>query len=104
MTPPWFRRAGAPDTPTMKGNAIGQEGRASSTRFFFHCVELGLGRVAFLDDPFESLDEVVDARSRGLGHTLANDVVDLARRLALQQQLGVIFFQANHSAPSLPNQ
>src|SRR5262245_5462706 len=110
INPPWFMRAANAGTPTSSHDGKGLPHRHDRSRdrgsacFFLDGVELGFGGVTFPDDPFESLDEVVDARSRSAGNTLAHDVVDLARRLAPQQQLGVFLFQANHPVPSLPNQ
>src|SRR5438270_1950866 len=69
----------------------------ASVAFFFDRLQLRLGGVAFTHDPVERLEEIIDARSRGLRNPVTDDLVDLARALPLQQQLCIFLVQANHS-------
>src|SRR5262249_25476961 len=74
--------------------------RPVSAVFFLDRFELGLGRITFLDDPVERVEEVADARPRRLGTPLTHDVVDLARCLAPEQLFGCFLVQANHPVAS----
>src|SRR5688572_5860251 len=62
---------------------------AGSGAFVFDRLELGFRGVAFLHHPVEGFEEVVDARIGSLRDAIPHDLVDLARTLASQQQLGV---------------
>src|SRR5678816_2279176 len=85
----------------MSGASPSAHPRPLLAVLFFDRLELGFGGVAFLHHPVESLEEVVDAGVRRRGDTLADDLVDLARALPLQQLLRLILAHANHPGPSL---
>src|ERR1044071_186412 len=104
MNPPvvqaWRQRRHSPTAEGIFRTRIEREARAHTRRgrtwpqrvsavLFLDSLELGLGRVPFLDDPVQRLEEIVDAGVRSLGHAIPHDLVDLARTLASEQQLSV---------------
>src|SRR5438128_4547010 len=73
--------------------------RACSAVVVLDCLEIGLGGVPFLHHPVERVEQVVDLGVGGLFHPIAHDLVDLPRRLSLQQHVGIFLVQANHPIP-----